>query len=170
MTNNLGLFVTHHMFLTDDQIAKVVSGEKVTCVGHCVPVWVDAKTGKTTEPANEIFCRYDVFNSAEKNNEVVPLIGEGYEIWLPRNSWEPPPEIDFESMAEWTSEQREAFQKERDMWWFNNPRLPDASDLAAGYIRFEFKEKDLKVSKRRYSAQHIVEVASLSRMMDSLTT
>jgi hypothetical protein len=171
MTNNLGLFVTHHVFLTDEQIASVVAGEKVVCAGHCVPVWVDAKTGRTTEPANEVFCRYEIFNSEEKNNEVIPIDGEGYELWLPRASnWSPPPAIDFESMADWTAEQRQAFQKERDMWWFNNPRPPDASSLSLGYIRFEVKRTDLKVSRRRYASQHMVEIASKSRLVDSLTS
>lgn len=171
MTNNLGLFVTHHVFLTDDQMASVLSGERVSCVGHCVPVWVDAKTGRTTEPASEVFCRYEIFNSAEKSNEVVPLPGVGYELWLPKaHAWVPPPEIDFESMADWTSEKRAAFLKEREMWWFNNPRPPDAGDLSVGYLRFEVKKKDLKISRRSYSSQHMVELASINRLVDSLTS
>jgi hypothetical protein len=171
MTNNLALFVTHHIFLTDEQISSVVSGEKISCVGHCVPVWVDAKTGKTTEPAKEIFCSYDIFNSEERINDVELVAGKGYELWLPRASnWQPPPEIDFESMAEWTSEKRNEFLKERDMWWFNNPRPPDADNLSRGYLRFEVKKKDLKMGRRLYSSQHMVEISSVKVLSESLTS
>lgn len=171
MTNNLGLFVTHHVFLTDEQIGLVVSGEQVSCVGHCVPIWIDAKTGKTTEPAKEIFCSYELFNSNLRRNEVVPVKGRGYELWLPKAaSWSPPPEIDFQQMAGMTSEERGVLQKERDMWWFNNPRPPDADNLSRGYLRFEVKTKDLKIGRRTYSSQHMVEIARLSRLLDSLTS
>ena len=170
MTNNLALFVTHHVFLTDEQISLVVSGEKVSCVGHCVPVWVDAKTGRTTEPAKEVFCSYEIFNTGKGMGDVEPVDTFGYRLWLPSASaWSPPPDIDFNAMAEWSSEKREAFLKERDMWWFNNPRPQDAENLARGYLRFEVKKQELKIGKRTYSSQHMVEMSSVARLVDSLT-
>lgn len=170
MTNNLALFITHHLFLTDEQIRDLVSRTPVSCVGHCVPVWVDAKTGTTTEPAKEVFCVYDLFNSEERSRDVEVNEGRGYSVWLPdASSWKPPEDIDFESMAEWTSEQREEFLKQRDLWWFNNPRPADADNLSRGYLRFEVKKTELKIGRRKYSAQHIVEMSCVSRLTDSLT-
>jgi hypothetical protein len=170
-TNNLGLFVTHHVFLTDEQISNLVSGSPVSCLGHCVPVWIDAKTGRTTEPAREVFCSYDLFNSEEKSRMVECAANRGYSVWIPRTTgWTPPDPIDFEEMAGWSSERREEFLKERDAWWFGNPRPPDAEDLSRGYLRFEVKVTDLKVGRRKYSAQHIVEISSVRRLVESLTS
>lgn len=170
MSNNLGLFITHHIFLTEDQKATLMSANRVSCVGHCVPVWVDAKTGKTTEPAKEIFCWYEVLNVADKTNEIALIDSRGYQVWLPRaSSWRPPPPINFEAMADWTEEKRADFLKERDLWWFNNPRPPDAEDVFRGYLRFEVKKQGLKIGKRSYSAQNIIEIASTNRLIDSLT-
>ncbi|NBT57450.1 hypothetical protein EBT16_01580 [bacterium] len=169
--NNLALFVTHHLFLTEEQIAEVVSGRTAEAIGHCVPVWVDAKTGKTTEPAAEVFCSYKIHNSKEKSCEVEVVPKSGYEIYIPSaSSWNPPEELDFEKMAEMTSEERQAALKSRDKWWFNNPRPPDAENLKSGYLRFEVKKTKQKVGRREYSAQHIVEIASLSRLENSLTS
>lgn len=170
MGNNLALFITHHVFLTDDQIASVVSGETVSCLGHCVPVWVDAKTGRTTEPAKEVFCSYEVAVGGGGPGTVKASNHSGYKVMLPLASdWSPPEEIDFEEMSSWTAEARGEFLAKREAWWFNNPKPPDANDLSAGYLRFDFKEHDLKVGRRKYSLQHVVEVASVTRLTDSLT-
>lgn len=167
MTNNLGLFVTHHVFLTDGEISKLFSGAAVSALGHCVHVWIDAKTGRNTEPAKEVFCNYNLFNEAEKTRAVE--FDRGYSVWLPRSAgWSPPEEIDFDSMADWSSERRGEFLKKRDAWWFNNPRPPDAEDLLRGYLRFEVKVTDLKVGRRKYSAQHVVEISHERRLVESL--
>lgn len=169
--NNLALFVTHHLFLTEEQIDKVVSGKTVDAVGHCVPVWVDAKTGKTTEPASEVFCSYKVHNCKDKSCEVEIVPKSGYDIYIPSaSSWSQPEELDFNKLAEMTSEERQTIMKNRDKWWFNNPRPPDANNLKAGYLRFEVKKTKQKVGRREYSAQHMVEIASLSRLENSLTS
>lgn len=171
MGNNLALFVTHHVFLTDDAIASVTSGKSATCVGHCVPVWVDAKTGRTTEPAKEVFCSYEVAIGDGGPGKVETAGHTGYKINLPLASgWSPPEEIDFEGMSSWTEEARAEFLAQREAWWFNNPRPPDASSLARGYLRFDFKEHDLKVGRRKYSLQHVVEIASMRRLEESLTS
>lgn len=169
--NNLALFVTHHLFLTEEQINEVVSGKTVEAVGHCVPVWVNAKTGKTTEPASEVFCSYRIHNCKEKSCEVEVVLKSGYEIYIPNSSnWTPPAELDFEKMSEMTSEERQVILKDRDKWWFNNPKPPDADNLKSGYLRFEFKKTKQKVGRRECSVQHIVEIASLSRLEKFLTS
>lgn len=168
--NNLALFVTHHLFLTEDQIAELISGVVIEAIGHCVPVWVDAKTGKTTEPAAEVFCYYKVHNSKEKSCGVELVPKKGYEIYIPSaSSWTPPEDLDFNKMAEMTSEERQAVLKSRDKWWFNNPRPADSENLKSGYLRFEVKKAKQKTGRREYSVQHIVEIASLSRLESSLT-
>jgi hypothetical protein len=169
--NNLALFVTHNVFLTEEQISSVVGGNSVETVGNCVPVWVDAKTGKTTEPASEVFCLYRIHNVKDRSCDIEMIPKMGYDLYIPGVAdWKPPEEIDFKEMASWTSDERQVFLKERDKWWFNNPRPADSENLKAGYLRFEVKKTKQKVGRREYSAQHIIEIAAMSRLNESLTS
>lgn len=169
MTNNLALFIIHHVFLTDDEAKSVAEGGSASCLGHCVPVWVDAKTGRTTEPAREVFCGYEICGSEPGFGKVDLIERKGYKITVPRaGAWSPPENIDFESMADWTGEMRAEFMAARDAWWFNNPRPPDAENILSGYLRFEVKEQGLKLGRRKYSLQHVVEIQSQKRLLQSL--
>ena len=168
---NTALFVTHSVFLTEEQIEKVVSGEGVESIGHCVPVWVDAKTGRTTEPAKEIFCLYLVNNSSDNERDVKLLPRKkGYEIFIPNSSkWSPPPPVDYEKISVWSSEDRMALMSEMDKWWFSNPKPMDASNLSRGYLRFDTRKTN-KMGKKTYSEQHVVEISSWGRLFESLAT
>lgn len=170
MTSNLALFVTHSLFFTEDQIEELLSGSSVKLIGHCVPVWVDAKTGKTTEPASEIFCEYSVHNSKEKSRDIKLSPKKGYEIFVPNDDeWKPPPEIDFEKLSSMSPDERSDFLRDRDNWWFGNPRPPNVENLRMGYVRFEIKKTRQKYKKKEYAAQHVIEMASMRRLLDSLT-
>lgn len=167
--NNIALFVTHSVFLTEDDATKLADGETIGAVGHCVPVWINAKTGKSTEPAREIFCNYVLHNSREKEREVKVMPKKGYEIFLPKCSgWVPPPESDYEKMALWPSEDRIAYVREMERWWFSNPKPPDAEDLRRGYLRFEVRKTESR--PKQHSEQHVVEISFWKRLAESLAT
>lgn len=169
--NNLALFVTHSLFLTGDQINDLVAGKSINLIGCCVPVWVDAKTGRTNEPASEIFCEYLLHNSPERSNDVDMIKKRGYEIFLPNSSdWREPEGLDFEKLSLMTSEERISLMKERDKWWFSNPKPADIENLKNGYLRFEVKKTKQKVQRKEYSAQHVIEIAGLKRLTESLTS
>jgi len=167
MINNLGLFITHHIFLTEDQFRELIEEKTTSTLAHCVPTWVDAKTGKNSEPSQEIFCKYKLINSKEKNNEINVIKNKEFEIYVPQSDWKPPENIDFEAISSWKSEERMKFLKERDKWWFNNPKLPDSRDLENGYLRFEIKIKSLKIFDKDYSVQHIIEISRINKLLES---
>lgn len=172
MNSNLGFFVTHHIHLTKEQTERLFSEGGLICEGHSVPVWIDAKNGKTTEPAKEVFCFYELFGKNEGPGKVEPnKMSGGYSIWLPNaNEWSPPDALDFEALSRMEQEQRDKILKQRDVWWFNNPKPPDMSNIKRGYLRFECKIKNLNIGKRNYSAQHVVEISSIERLLSSLTS
>lgn len=168
--SNLALFVTHHVFLTKNEIDLLLNKKTIEAIGHCVPVWINAKTSKTTEPGVEIFCNYTIQNSSNKSRAIEKIPKKGYELFLPQNiNWKPPKEIDYESLSSLSSEERQELMRERDKWWFNNPRPPCVEDLKNGYLRFEIKETDQKIYGKNYSSQHIIEVADIERLKKSLT-
>lgn len=168
--NNIALFVTHSVFLTEDEAKSLASGGTLETTGHCVPVWVEAKTGRTTEPANEIFCLYRINNLEGSERDVKILPRKGYEFFLPHcSSWKPPPAPDYEKMSVWPSEDRVALMKELDRWWFSNPRPPDASDVGRGYLRFDIRRSEGKGNKH-HQEHHVVEISTWPRLLDSLAT
>jgi hypothetical protein len=170
--NNLAIFVTHSVFLAKEQLERLLSGVSVEAEGHCVPVWVDAKTGKTTEPAPEIFCLYKINSNKDQKSDLKIMTRKGYEIFLPTiTDWKPPEEINYEEISGWSSKDRMDLMKERDKWWFSNPKPPMVSDLERGYMRFEVKKYQKgRIKGKRYSEQHIVEIAEWDRLFSSLTT
>lgn len=169
--SNLALFVTHNVFLTKEQIEELLSGTSIETVGHCVPVWVDAKTGKTTEPASEVFCNYKIYNEEGKDRDIIFISKKGFKIFVPNKiNWSPPKPLNFEELGAMSSEERQLALKERDKWWFENPKPHDLDNLKNGYMRLEIKKTNQKIKRKEYSAQHIIEIATWNRLKESLTT
>jgi len=79
-------------------------------VGISLPVWV--KDGKSSEPANEVFCKYYLTNIPQDEN--LKLLADGYKINLPQkfNDWQPP-ELCEEIYRGFT-------RRERARWYRNN--------------------------------------------------
>jgi hypothetical protein len=168
--NNLALFVTHYLFLTRDQIEEITKGNSLDVLGHNVPIWVDAKTGKATEPGKEFFCNYRINNIKSRSNDIIIKPRKGYEVFLPSVlKWVPPPELDMKEVSLLPENERKLILKDRDRWWFNNPKPFGVEDLKNGYIRFEVKKTKQKIQGKEYSAQHVIEIAEMSRLLDSLT-
>jgi len=76
----LSLAIHHNLWLTRDQRYAVHNGIELVIVGVSVPVWV-ANQKSTSEPAQEIFCKYNLKNT--KINEPIKINKDGYEITLP---------------------------------------------------------------------------------------
>lgn len=168
--NNLALFVTHNIFLSKKEIDLILKKESVNVIGCCVPVWVDATTGKTSEPGYEIFCRYKIKNE-NKQREVKIINKKQYEIYLPnKTNWKPPAKLDFEKLSFMESKQRMNFLKKRDKWWHENPKPHDVHNLKNGYMRFEVKKNKRKIKDVQYAIQHIVEIREENNFKKSLTT
>lgn len=82
---SLTLTVSHNIFLDRKQRYDLFNGEPLDVVGVSVPVWYFQ--GKTSEPGNEVFCKYKLipceYNIFVKHNN------EGYEIYLPKKYFNP---------------------------------------------------------------------------------
>ena len=84
----LVLTLAHNIFLTKEERYKIANlpGSKIITVGVCVPVWclgdvLHLREGlKTSEPGEEIFCRYIIDNMEAEN--IIDLTHEGYHIHL----------------------------------------------------------------------------------------
>lgn len=82
---SLTLTVSHNIFLDRNQRYDLFNGNKLEVVGVSIPVWY--YKGKTSEPGNEVFCKYKIIPCEYKI--FVKHYGEGYEIYLPKQSFNP---------------------------------------------------------------------------------
>lgn len=76
------LVIAHNIFLTKEERYKLHSGEPIEVTGVNVPVWFEK--GNTSEPAQEVFCKYRITNTKE-NKAIVPF-DEGYNISIPKEA------------------------------------------------------------------------------------
>jgi hypothetical protein len=169
--NNLALFVTHNIFFDQKQIKSFLKKDFIKTKGVSVPVWVNAKTSKTTEPAQEVFCEYEIFRKQEKKD--ILLTKKGYKILLSNEFWTPPEDIDFEKLAKMTEDQRREFEEKRNKWWKKNPKPFDIEDLQkTKYYRLEIKKLNEKFDKlpgQEVDCQHIIEIKTKEMLVSSLS-
>lgn len=76
----LTLTILHNIFLTKQDRSTLVNGGQIQAMGVSVPVWY--LKGKTTEPAQEIFCEYILTNTTE--DYPLTALAKGYKINLPQ--------------------------------------------------------------------------------------
>jgi hypothetical protein len=75
----LSLAIHHNIHLTREQRYALHEGETITVVGVSVPVWFIQK--KTSEPAKEVFCKYNLSNP--KKDMPIQILEDGYDITIP---------------------------------------------------------------------------------------
>lgn len=74
------LLISHYLYLTKEERYSVAAGNTVEVIGVNIPVWFSS--GKTDEPAEEVFCKYILSNS--KDDFSIREFDEGFEINLPQ--------------------------------------------------------------------------------------
>ena len=72
------LTVSHNVFLSREQRYALVADKAVRTLGVSVPVWLK-KSGKTDEPAEEVFCWYELHPADAFG---ITWTDEGYVIYL----------------------------------------------------------------------------------------
>jgi hypothetical protein len=82
---SLTLTTSHNIFLDRQQRYDLFNGKEIEVVGVSVPVWYHQ--GKTSEPGNEVFCKYKLIPCEHKI--LIKHNSTGYEIYLPKKSFNP---------------------------------------------------------------------------------
>lgn len=172
MPNKLALFVTHNIFLTNDQIDELLKNNFIKVFGVSVPVWINPKNAKTTEPAMEIFCEYELENTQEEFGEI-KFTNSGYKIFMPNPKHKKPKLINFEEMANLSEKERKAFEKKRDKWLSENEEPMTANNLIKSkYFRIQIKKLDQifdKIEDCLVDIQHTVQIKTIESLEKSLT-
>ena len=167
---NLALFVTHNIFFNKQQIKKFIDKDHIKITGVSVPVWVNAKNSKTTEPAQEFFCKYEIFNNQREQDIIATK--NGYVIHLSKTNWKMPSKIQYKNLAKMEEKERISFLEKRDKWWKKNQKPQDVLDFEkTKYFRAELKKLDQKFSKlpgTLIDCHHVIEIKTIENLISSL--
>jgi hypothetical protein len=75
------LTISHNLFLTrDERYGMRDLLNEVDTIGICLPVWVNGLV--TSEPAEEVYCRYRLRNYTLPGVEAVAMASDGFTISL----------------------------------------------------------------------------------------
>lgn len=170
INNKLLLCVDHKIFLNDEELNYLKKNNYLETQGFNVPVWLNIVSGKTSEPGEEIFCKYIICNDSDEsfigiNREKV------YEIFLPqKKKWRAPDAIDFEKLKDLSYEQRLIEEEKRKIWWNKNPKPPCLELLLeSNFLNFEVRKietfKNIKMI-----IKHDVQIGLISNFKDSIVT
>lgn len=173
MTNKLALFITHNIFLTNLQINELFDNSFIKTSGVSVPVWINSKNSKTTEPALEFFCEYKIHDTKEQFSDI-KFNKKGYEIFLPNPKWKDHKKIKIEDLASLSEKERSDYEKKTSKWWKENPKPMSIENLInSKYFRTKIKKLDQKIDKLSdclIDIQHTIEIKSIDCLKNSLTS
>lgn len=173
MPNKLALFINHNIFLSNEQYKELEKNKKIKTLGVSVSVWVNAKTTKTTEPAIEFFCDYEISGEEDCKEENIKITKNGFKIILPEKiEIKNPKDISFEELSKMSKEEREYHERKRKRWWLKNVEPVNLSLLLrTKNLKFKIKKLDKNFSKLNAIAdvQHSIEISTKEELIKSLT-
>ena len=140
--------VMHNIFLTREERYKLAEGEPVITVGVSVPVWF--YRGITTEPAQEVFCKYRLTN--KKTPVPITNWDEGYSINLPQA------EEEMVTLANPSAENPAQGKKVEQPTAINLKDMKDGG--CDGYLQFKQYTK-IRKDKKTYNLLHFVEIKTI---------
>jgi len=137
--SNLILAISHNIFITEDQEKEILERNPVELIGVTVPVW--HHSGRSSEPAKEVFCKYFIYN--EKSDFPIERFKNGYKINIPQlpegyKQYKPLTDEEWRGMTE------------KDLGdWYDKTKPPTNAELLRDkgclfyvqYDKFIFKKK-----------------------------
>jgi hypothetical protein len=142
--------VSHYIYLSREQRYELNDGKDIEIVGICVPVWF--QKGNTSEPAQEIFCKYKISN--KKTGANVKQIDEGFDISMPS--------LEFED-EKTNEETKKIVQKKLG----TSENLLDLKDGGQEICEFRIYQK-LQVKNELHHLVHFIEIKPIEILMDSV--
>lgn len=136
------LVINHILYFTPEQrLALVREKTPVQVVGVSIPVWFNQ--GKSSEPAQEVFCQYTVTN--EPKDMMVASLPTGYRINLPQ----PKTSTDEETRT------------------LDFKRLGDTPEGGSGWLLFK-QFQTVQQENRTLQILHYIEMRDLEYYFDSV--
>ena len=159
----LTLSIVHQIFLNKDERYKLVKGHLVEVIGVSLPVW--SSDTFTTEPVEEIFCKYVLLSNNDPYS--INRSEDGYFVTIPlKSNYKLPP---YASNEVWRSVSLEAQEA-----WYDKHQIPptvknllDVQDGGSAYLRFKYHRK---MQHKEYAVNvfHYVEIKDIKTLQYSI--
>jgi len=156
------LSILHNIAISEEQAKKLHAREEIEVIGASVPVWY--YRGNTSEPAEEVFCKYRLTN--KKKHETIQIEEDGYVINIPQPA---------KGIKKWTLS-NEAYLKmkpeELNKWYEDHPaptcslNLLPLKEGGSEYLYFNEYNKIRKKDKTTLLI-HMVEIKYETALIES---
>ena len=157
------LTISHHIYLTRDERYSLFGGKPVKTIGVSIPVW--AEQGMTSEPAQEVFCAYELTNGG--GERIVNPTSDGYKVIIPLKT-------DY-MLPTLTDEEWRKLDKEEQNLWYERRVIPisaknllDYKDGGSEYLRFRYKTN--YSTKNKQPTFHFIEIKKIEDLLDTIVT
>lgn len=146
------LIISHHIYLNREQRLDLHKRLPQDAIGVSVPVWF--QKGNTSEPAQEIFCKYQITNDFSVK-AIIPT-EDGYVINIPQK-------VVFKTNG--LSEKVQDFINGNIS---TSDKLLDVKDGGSESIEFRHFGK-ITIDEKTYSVIHFVEIKTEKTLFDTLS-
>jgi hypothetical protein len=154
----LRLTIYHNVHLTKDQVYDLHDGKEIVAVGVSMPIWFVGKL--TSEPANEVFCKYYLKNP--KQEKPIKILEDGYEITIPHHLGESP-DI-HEAMENLTKLEKINAKTKKEV---SSKNLIDIADGGSEFLNYRELDKVI-VNNKELSIMHYVVINRMQKLEESL--
>lgn len=173
MRKDLTLSISHNIFLTKKQRYSLYNGKRVLAIGSSLPVWF--YSGNTSEPAEEVFCRYVLTNKKASAN--IKIEKAGYNLNLPQLPEDyKEPELSNDVWRSMSEEQRSEWYRENSVP-LTAAQLLDLKDRGSECMNFRINEIrtliDSQTGKNtnwQINVVHLISIKDINVLTDSLTS
>lgn len=156
----LKLTIYHNIHLTREQIYDLNEGKDIECVGIAVPTWFINKI--TSEPANEVFCKYYLKNP--KKEIPIKILHDGFEITLPYRE------------AKNYNQKHKLLKDDNDLEnmylrsikEISCKNLLDPIDGGSGFLNYRELDK-VKVRNKELDIMHYVVISKIEQLIESIS-
>ena len=160
----LRLTIHHNIHLTREQRYALHNGEDLNVIGVSIPIWLIKKG--TSEPANEIFCRYYLKNP--KIDTPIKIFDDGYEISLPYREGK---KI-YISDKEWRELNSNDPEKLEDMYVktikeVSSKNILDIKDGGSEFLNYRELNK-VMIKKKELNIMHHITINKIENLIDRL--
>ena len=170
------LSIVHNIYLNKEERYLLHRGKKITVVGSSLPVWF--YKGDTSEPAEEVFCKYILTNKkGKKDVSPIEITKQGYKINLPQlpEGYKDPEVL---TDVQW----RKMTNKQKSDWYDANAKpitseklldYPDGGVKSLTFKVLEIKKivsDDKKIKDYEINVFHIVLIKDYDDFKQSLIT
>lgn len=157
------LSVFHNIYLIPEEILQLIGGQNVHVIGASLPVWFHK--GTTSEPAEEVFCKYTLTNKID--HESIKTEKDGYVINMPQIP------NDYKAPARLTDDEWRQLSPLQQIEWHENHPVPisvynlnSIKDGGSEYLHFKEHSK-IKRNNKLVMIAHAVEIRTIEWLMST---